>query len=403
MEPINESTVVTLRPVPRPRLRVLRSIPNSEPVGPASQPSTSDPTGNMAALDRVYTAPFGFVLTALVNRELRSVPLIIDDAAELAAVGQALDLVRGDGGFDASVSCVWHVEARIHLSGTDEADDAAARVRALEAELLELATAALPPGTTLTQPLALERLPSAPDALLFRLHAEARDGENLESALYDAARAIAPALGSFSGVRPSMRVRCQRVERIRVRCRIDVERLISTVLGQTAGAASSAEHAVDRAAAALGAGGRDASIAAAHNAMIESGVAAVALALGNAPGPVVASAQRHAARGACCQPLCIWRVVGGAVHGELELPVVLATHGRWRAPERRTLEDGAPLTAALDVGMLAACIGVASSVVALEDTLRVRIREESRSLPPPRRRRAGAGGNGLRERVSARV
>jgi hydroxymethylglutaryl-CoA reductase len=388
MEPINESTVITLRPVPRPRLRVLRSTQHSQPVGPAPQPSASDPTGNMAALDSVYTAPFGFVLTALVNRQLRSVPLIIDDAAELVAVGQALDLVRGDGGFEASVSCVWLVEARIHLSGTDETDAAAARVGALEVELLEQATAALPPGTTLSQPLALERLPSAPDALLFRLHGEAHDGENLESALYDAARAVAPALGSFSGVRPSVRVRCQRVERIRVRCRIDVERLISATLGETAGAARSAEHALHRAASALGAGGCDASIAAAHNAMIESGVAAVALALGNAPGPVVASAQRHAARGAHCQPLCTWRVVGDAVHGELELPIVIATHGRWRAPKERTLEDGAPLTAALDVGMLAACIGVASSVVALEDTLRVRRQLERRALPPPRRRRA---------------
>jgi hydroxymethylglutaryl-CoA reductase len=391
MEPINDSTVVTLRPVPRPRLRVLRSTPNSHPNGSAPQPSTSDVAGNMAALDSVYTAPFGFVLTALVNRELRSVPLIIDDPAELAAVGQALDLVRGDGGFDASVSCVWLVEARIHLSGTHEADAAAVRVRALEAELLELATAALPSTTTLSQPLALERLPSAPDALLFRLHAEAHAGENLASALYDAARAIAPALGNLSGVRPSVRVHGQRIERIRVRCRIDVERLICTALGKTPGATSNAEHAVHRAAAALGASGRDASIAAAHNAMIESGVAAVALALGNAPGPVVASAQRHAGRGACCQPLCTWRVVGDAVHGELELPVALATHGRWRAPGRR-LEDGAPLTAALDVGMLAACIGAASSVVALEDTLRVRMREWRRPLPPPRRRRTPPAG-----------
>jgi hypothetical protein len=386
MQPTDDTTGVALGSVPRPRLRVVRSA-NSRPA-PAPPPSAPDRTGNRAALDRVYTAPFGFILTALVNRELRGVPLVIDDAAELAALGRALDRVRNDGGFDASVSRVWHGEARIYLSGTGEADAAAARVSSLEAELLELATDALPRGASLSQPLALERLPSASDALLFRLHAEAHDGENPASALYEAARAIAPILGQLCGVRPSVRVRCQRLERIRVRCRLDVKRLDDAALGRAAGAASSADPAVYRAAAALGAGERCASIAAAHNAMIECGVAAVALALGNAPSPVVAGAQQHAARGARCLPLCTWRVVAGAVQGELELPIVMATHGRWRAPEEHTLDDGAPLTAALDASMLAACIGMASSVVALEDTLRVRIREQRRALPPPRRQRA---------------
>lgn len=387
MHPTDDSTVVAPRPIPRPRLRVVRATPDSRSAPPAAQPRADDPTGNAAAIHGVYSGPFGFVLDALVNREARGVPLVLDEADELAALARALDLVRGDGGFDASAASVWHVEARIQLSGTDEAEPAAARVRALQAELLERARAALPQGVSLSQPLALERLPSASDALLYRLHAEADDGAALESAVYDAARAIAPILGHLSGVRPSVRVQRQRGVRIRVRCRIAFERLIAAVLAKTAGAASGAHHAVYRATAALAAGEREAAIAAAHNAIVESGMAAVGLALGNAPERVVAGAHRHAARSGGCQPLCTWRAEANAVQGDLELPVVIATHGRWRAPADRTLEDGAPLTDALDIGMLAACIGMAASVVALEDTLRVRIQERL-ALPPARRQRA---------------
>ncbi len=291
---INESTVIARWPVPRPRLAVVPTPPCAEPVPRAEEPGEAGGTGDLASLGGVYTAPFGFTLNALINRTLRSVPLVFDDAAELPALERALDLVAREGGFDARVA--------------SRVDSAASRTRSSVALIV-------------------------------------------------------------------------------VRCRIEVEGLSAAAL-ENMGAADergSVERAVYRAAAALAEGAHDSAIAVAHNCMIESGVAAVALALGNAPGRVIAEPERHAARHGGRQPLCTWSIQGDAVEGELELPLDIATHGRWRAPAELTQGEGARLSDSVDIGMLAACIGMASSVVALEDAVRVRLQERRRAPPPARR------------------
>jgi hydroxymethylglutaryl-CoA reductase len=390
MQQLSESTSVIRhkaipRPRARPRLRVLSRTPSAEPETEL-EPSAPNLPGPLAALDRLYTAPFGFVLHPLVNQHARCVPLVFEHAADLAVVRRALELVAAEGGFEARIRQVWQVEARIRLCGAAAAREVAARLREQAHELIQIATRAIAPCARGEGPLGLEFLPTSADEVRLRLLLEASDDAGLEAALHDAARALAPFLVSVAGVRPSVRVSRKATERARVKCRIQGERLLGSALA-LAGLAGrpSAEQAVERATAALASGAVDAAIAEAHNALIEHGVAAVALALGNAPARVVGGLELHAARWGGCTPLCTWRTDGDGVAGELELPVELATHGRWQA---ELGSEGSPaLDAARDIALLAACIGMAASIIALEDAVRARALDQRRPLPPPRRHR----------------
>lgn len=395
MQQLSESTSVIHklgykaipRPRARPRLRVLSRMPSAEP---ELEPPAPSLPGVGAALDRLYTAPFGFVLHPLVNQRARCVPLVFEHAADLAVVRRALELVAAEGGFDARIRHVWQVEACIRLRGAPAACEVAARLREQAHELIQLATFAIAPCARGEAPLALEFLPTSADEVRLRLQLEASDDAGLEGGLHDAARAIAPFLVRVAGVRPSVRVSRRSSERARVSCRIQRERLLGSALAGR-GERPSAEHAVYRATAALAAGADDAAIAAAHNALIEHGVAAVALALGNAPARVASGLALHAARWGGCTPLCTWRIEGDSVTGELELPIELATHGRWQT-ELGT--DGSPaLDAARDIALLAACIGMAASIIALEDAVRARALEQRRPAPPPRRHRRATPGD----------
>jgi hypothetical protein len=392
MQQLSESTSVLPKlgkqsiPRPRPPLRLLSRAPSLPPAPLA--PSAASP---MPALARLYTAPFGFVLHPVVNQHARCVPLVLEHAADLASVRRALELVAAEGGFDAQIRHVWQVEARIRLRGARAASEAAARLRERSHELLELATRAIEPRARGFAPLAIEVVQASAEEVRLRLQLEASQDDGLdaldalEAAMHGAARAMAPLLIRVAGVRPSVRVGHEATERASVSCRIGSERLLASALSLAGlDGRPSAEHAVARATAALATGARSAAIAAAHNALIEHAVAAVALALGNAPARVTRGLEQHARRAGGCAPLCNWRLRGDAVEGAIELPIELATHGRWPAL------DGEPcptLDAARDITLLAACIGMAASLIALEDAVRARATEQRRSLPPPPPRR----------------
>jgi hydroxymethylglutaryl-CoA reductase len=376
------------RPRARPRLRVLSRVPASDPTRDAAEPSQPEAS---ITLDGLYTAPFGFVLHALVNQRGRCIPLVFEHAADLAVVRRALELVAADGGFHARTRHVWQVEAHIRLRGAAAARDVTARLREQRHELVQIATRAIPPCARGEAPLALELSATSADEVRLRLRLEASDDAGLESALHDAARAIAPFLIRVAGVRPSVRVSRMSSERARVSCCIQRERLLGSALASAdVDGRPSAEHAVERATAALAAGAVDAVIAAAHNALIEHGIAAVALALGHAPARVASGLEQHAARWGGCMPLCTWRAQGDSIVGELELPIGLATHGRWQAQSSTdsSTDSSSGLNAARDIALLAACIGMAASIIALEDMVRARALEQRRPLPPPRRRRS---------------
>ncbi|HTV17292.1 MAG TPA: hypothetical protein VMG12_01435, partial [Polyangiaceae bacterium] len=236
MQQLSDSTSVAPRPIPRPRTR-LRALPtparstpppaqplhsetlHSETLHIEKQPLSADP---LASLDGLYTAPFGFVLRPLVNQGPRSVPLVLDRPGDLAVVRRALELVAAEGGFDARIRSVWQLEARIHLRGTREPSEVAARLCEHESEVLALAARAIPACANAGAPLAFEVLPGALAGGEVRLclRLEASDDEPTESRLHDAARAIAPLLIRVAGVRPSVRVSRKSIERARVACHI---------------------------------------------------------------------------------------------------------------------------------------------------------------------------------------
>jgi hypothetical protein len=195
--------------------------------------------------------------------------------------------------------------------------------------------------------------------------------------------------------RPSVRISSKSVERVCVSCHISRDRLLASALSPADGERRPrSTRAIDRAAAALAVGARDVAIASAHNAMIEHAIAAVALALGSAPGRVTRAVEQHAMRWGRCAPICNWRVRDDIVEGELELPLDIPTHGRRRVDSPNADSSRDSVTTAphrefdpsRDIAVLAACIGMAASLIALEDAVRARALEPHGSAPPPRRR-----------------
>jgi hypothetical protein len=317
----------------------------------------------------LYTAPFCFDVRVVVNGAARRVPLVFEEGAPLLDITRALALVAGAGGFDARVARVRTTEAQLWLGASRRSPEGARRIRACTSELLSLATDALPLRFR-HEPLAIELHATPRGALSLHLSLEAPHSAALDEALRIAARVVALELAP-AGLSPSVGVSYRQTERIVVRTRLDVESLLCDALdaARADGALLHDPSAVTQALQALGAAAHDAGLARAHNALIESAIAAVALALGNAPERVVADAETYAARHAGCEPLCRWRLLGDALHGELQLPLDIETHGRWRAP-------GAELTprdsATHDIAQLAACVGMAASVLAVEDAIATR-------------------------------
>lgn len=406
MQHLSESTAIIRqavyravpRPSGRPQLRVLQGAPR-----PSRVPG------------ELYTASFGFVLDALVNERTRCVPLLLDDTAELELFRRVLGLVARSGGFDARFLPVSRLEARIRLTGVRAAGDVTASLRELRSDLSQRATRAVPPCARGGEPVALELLPSDRGEVSVRLFFEATGHEEREAALHDAARAIAPLLMRAAGVRPSVRVCNTSTERARVSCRIRQDHLLESALSGAGldgrpPTEQAAQQAVERAVAALASGASAGAVAAAHNLVVEQGIAAVALALGNAPGRVTGRLEQYAGRFGDTAPLCSWRSSGDAVEGQLELPLELATHGRWARGDGALLDavpfDAAPdafdaIDPARDIALLAACIGMAASLVGLADAVRVRAldvppsptpsparRDRSRKTSTPSRRRS---------------
>ena len=347
---------------------VLRRGPGALLVAPHTAPAA--PLERAERWGReLYTAPFCFDVRVVVNGAARRVPLVFDEGAPLPDITRALTLVAGAGGFDARVARVHTTEAQLWLGASRRAREGARRVRACTRELLSLATDALPLRFR-HEPLAIELHATPRGTLSLHLSLEVPHSAALDEALRIAARVVALELAP-AGVSPSVGVSYRQTERIVVRTRLDVDSLLSDALdaAHAEGALLHDPNAVTQALQALGAATHDAALARAHNSLIESAIVAVALALGNAPERVVADAETYAARHAGCEPLCRWRLLGDALHGELQLPLDIETHGRWRVPGAANApHDGATR----DIAQLAACVGMAASLLAVEDAIATR-------------------------------
>jgi hydroxymethylglutaryl-CoA reductase len=200
--------------------------------------------------------------------------------------------------------------------------------------------------------------------VVVHLHVAVRDamGANLVNTM---AEAVSERLGQLSGGTVGLRILSNLADRrcVRVRCSIPVASLSTPELDglRVAEGIFSASRFAEL----------DPYRAATHNKGIMNGVDAVVLATGNDWRGIEAGAHAFAARTGRYAPLAVWRVHGtgaaATLDGTMEIPMALGTVGGATRvhPGARLALDLIAAESAAELGMVIACVGLASNLAAL--------------------------------------
>jgi hydroxymethylglutaryl-CoA reductase len=330
----------------------------------------------------VYALPLGLGLNFLINGQDYLVPMAVEEPSVIAAASNAARMVRVGGGFQAEADEPV-MTAQVEIVGVPDMPATVERLRAHQQEILELASAAVPRlvargggPRSLDVRIAGGDGAVAPGALESRrvvvhVHVDCRDamGANLVNTV---AEAIAPRLAELGGGRFGLRILTNLCDRrlVRVRARVPF-----TVLAQPGATATADGTAIaEDIAAASRFAEHDAYRAATHNKGIMNGVDAVVIASGNDWRGVEAGAHAYAARNGRYEPLATWQVeassgpqAGGALVGKLEMPMAVGTVGGTLQVHAgaRLVQRILGVQSASALGMVAACVGLASNLAAL--------------------------------------
>jgi hydroxymethylglutaryl-CoA reductase len=314
----------------------------------------------------IYALPLGLGLNFRINGRDYLVPMAVEEPSVIAAASNAARMVREGGGFEAHADEPV-MTAQVELVGVADPTATAERLRGHAREILELAATAVPrlcergggPRDLEVRVAGGDGYSAAPPPgalrVVVHVHVDCRDamGANLVNTV---AEAIAPRVAELGAGRFGLRILTNLCDRrlVRARARVPAE-----VLGQP-------EVAADIAAASQFAE-HDTYRAATHNKGIMNGVDAVVIASGNDWRGVEAGAHAYAARSGRYRPLCTWRVEGAALVGELEMPMAVGTVGGTLGVHAgaRLAQRILGVESAGALGMVAACVGLASNLAAL--------------------------------------
>jgi hydroxymethylglutaryl-CoA reductase len=323
----------------------------------------------------VYGLPFGVALNVLVNGQDRLVPMVVEEPSVIAAASNAARMIRGGGGFQASMlESLMTTQVQLF----DVPDPEAARVRLVEAEkeLLELGARSVPNLCGRGGgPRSIEVRDLGDRCVVVHVHVDCKDamGANLVNSI---AEAIGPRAHAIAGGKLGLRILTNLSDRrvVRVRGRIHAADLAMTRTRPTAGRNSwipeegvDSTDIVDRIVEASRFAELDPYRAATHNKGIMNGVDSVVIATGNDYRAVEAGAHAFAARSGRYAPLAIWRRDGTMLTGELEMPLALGIVGgtlRVHPAARLALKIVGVKTAD-ELALVAASVGLASNLAAL--------------------------------------
>jgi hydroxymethylglutaryl-CoA reductase len=318
----------------------------------------------------VYGLPLGIGLNFQVNGKDYLVPMCVEEPSVVAAASNAAKMVREGGGFTAEADDPIMI-SQIQLINVRDTVHGKRRIEAHANEIVAAADRAYPSlvarggGTRgievrVLEPESAER----PGMLAVHLHVDVRDamGANLVNTI---AEAVADRLAELSGGDVGLRILSNLADRrcVRVRCRVPAACLATD--------SHSGEEVRDGIVSASRFAELDPYRAATHNKGIMNGVDAVVLATGNDWRGVEAGAHAFAAtRGAHggYGPLATWRVgKDGALEGSIELPMAVGTVGGTLRihPGARLALKILGTERATDLGMVMACVGMASNLAAL--------------------------------------
>jgi hydroxymethylglutaryl-CoA reductase len=234
--------------------------------------------------------------------------------------------------------------------------------------------------------------------MVVHLHVDCRDamGANLVNTI---AEAVADRLAELAGATVGLRILSNLADRrcVRVRCAVPAAAL--AVEG------ADGEKVAEAIASASRFAELDPYRAATHNKGIMNGVDAVVLACGNDWRGIEAGAHAFAARSGTYRPLSTWRLLrdgGPHLEGRMEIPMALGTVGGATRvhPGARLAIDLVGAASAAELGMVIACVGMASNLAALRALATEGIQRGHMSLHA-RTVALGAGATGpLVERVA---
>jgi hydroxymethylglutaryl-CoA reductase len=307
-----------------------------------------------------YALPFGVALNVRVNGHDRVVPMVTEEPSVVAAASNAAKMVRAGGGFVAE-SDEPLMTAQIQLHRVPDARAAVAAVEAHAEEILALANGAV--GGLVARgggARAVEARVLADDMIVVHVMVDCRDamGANLVNSV---AEAVADRLADVTGALVGLRILSNLCDRrcVRVHCVVPADALATDEMSGT--------DVLDGIVNASRFAELDPYRAATHNKGIMNGIDAVVMATGNDWRAVEAGAHAYATRNGRYEPLAIWRRVGHALHGRIELPMALGTVGGTLRvhPAARLSLRMLGVTDAQELAGIAASIGLASNLAAV--------------------------------------
>jgi hydroxymethylglutaryl-CoA reductase len=310
----------------------------------------------------VHALPVGIATNFVIDGHEVLVPMAVEEPSVVAAASNGALRARSGGGFVTDVDeslMVAQIEVR------DCADTRAAATAVLEArrEILAIANASQPELVALgggareveTRPFAEAR------TVVVHLVVDCLDAMGA-NAVNTMAEALALRIEEITGGRVGLRILSNLSDRrlARARCTIPVASLERR--------SASGEEVRDGVVAAYEFAAMDPYRAATHNKGIMNGVDAVVIATGNDWRAVEAGAHAYAARSGRYGPLSRWWVgEGGALEGELELPLALGTVGGAARvhPTAKLARKITGVERARDLARIVVSVGLAQNLSAL--------------------------------------
>ncbi len=321
-----------------------------------------------------FALPFAVAVNFTVDDRDVVIPMAVEEPSIVAAASNAARLCRPSG-FVTKVSAPVMI-GQIQITHVADVDAGVARVMAAAGDLVETARTMMPRMSERgggPQALDVRKLAtSGPDGgvLVAHLHVDCRDamGANLVNTLCEA---LADRVAALAGGRPGLRILSNLTDGRMVTARCSIPH------AQLGGSDPSASHPgvseIEGAdvAAAVAAASRFAELdpyrATTHNKGIMNGIDAVLVATGQDWRAVEAGAHAYACKQGTYRPLAVWRDEGGALVGELVMPLAVGTVGGalLSHPSARLALALAKIEHADRLTSLAAAAGLATNLAAL--------------------------------------
>lgn len=318
----------------------------------------------------VYGLPLGVGLNFQMNGRDYLVPMCVEEPSVIAAASNAARMIREGGGFTAEADDPIMI-SQVQLNNVRDTVHAKRRIEAHAIEIVQLADAAYPNlikrggGTRGIEVRILEEENTHRGGMMVvHLHVDCRDamGANLVNTI---AEAVADRLAELAEATVGLRILSNLADRrcVRVKARIPAQMLATD--------SHDGEKVRDGIVSASRFAELDPYRAATHNKGILNGVDAVVIATGNDWRGVESGAHAFAAtkgQHGTYGPLATWRVAkDGALEGRIELPMAVGIVGGTLKvhPGARFALSMLDVKSAAELGMIMACVGMASNLAAL--------------------------------------